>query len=166
MSRWGCLIALLSGDELPSAPELGGDLHISVLGLFTGYVAGFVDPEVSNRTDLFDVYVNLPESVITVSQSAKGTMSSSASKSSSSIIPSCFYAVDPCPITESMAMGKLHRDIGHLIMQTAEDPEKSESQVVKVRCPKRTCIKGNLEWNMTAPLWFTGYFGQDKRDPC
>lgn len=43
--------------------------------LFTGYIAGFVDPEVSNRTDLFDVYVNLPESVITVSQGAKGTMS-------------------------------------------------------------------------------------------
>lgn len=40
----------------------------------TGYVAGFVDPEVSNRLDLFDVYVNLPDSVITVSQSAKGTV--------------------------------------------------------------------------------------------
>lgn len=41
-----------------------------------GYVAGFVDPEVSNRSDLFDVYVNLPDSVITVSQSAKGTVCS------------------------------------------------------------------------------------------
>lgn len=39
-----------------------------------GYVAGFVDPEVSNRSDLFDVYVNLPDSVITVSQSAKGAV--------------------------------------------------------------------------------------------
>lgn len=40
----------------------------------TGYIAGFVDPEVSNRSDLFDVFVNLPDGVITVSQSAKGTV--------------------------------------------------------------------------------------------
>lgn len=45
-----------------------------MLAFSTGYVAGFVDPEVSNRSDLFDVYVNLPDSVITVSQSAKGTV--------------------------------------------------------------------------------------------
>lgn len=37
-----------------------------------GYVAGFVDPEVRDRSDLFDVYVNLPDSEITVSQNAKG----------------------------------------------------------------------------------------------
>lgn len=42
----------------------------------SGYIAGFVDPEVGNRSDLFDVYVSLPDSVITVSQSAKGTVSS------------------------------------------------------------------------------------------
>lgn len=42
----------------------------------SGYIAGFVDPEVGNRSDLFDVYVSLPDSVITVSQSAKGTASS------------------------------------------------------------------------------------------
>lgn len=41
-----------------------------------GYVAGFVDPEVGNRSDLFDVYVSLPDSVITVSQSAKGAVCS------------------------------------------------------------------------------------------
>lgn len=35
-----------------------------------------------------------------------------------------------------MAMGKLHKDIGHLIMQSAEDPERSESQVIMVRDPK------------------------------
>lgn len=45
----------------------------------SGYIAGFVDPEVGNRSDLFDVYVSLPDSVITVSQSAKGTAASKQS---------------------------------------------------------------------------------------
>lgn len=35
--------------------------------------------------------------------------------------------------TEAMAMGKLHKDIGQLIVQSAEDAEKSDSQVIKVR---------------------------------
>lgn len=29
-------------------------------------------------------------------------------------------------------MGKLHKDIGQLIVQSAEDPEKSDSQVIQV----------------------------------
>lgn len=53
-----------------------GYLRSNVLASSAGYVAGFVDPEVGNRSDLFDVYVNLPDSVITVSQSAKGTVRS------------------------------------------------------------------------------------------
>ncbi|XP_069468028.1 DENN domain-containing protein 10 [Ambystoma mexicanum] len=69
----------------------------------TGYVAGFTDPGVSNRTDLYDVYVNLVDGVISVSQMAK----------------------------EALTMGKLHKDIGQLIVQSAEDPEKSDSQVIK-----------------------------------
>ena len=32
-----------------------------------------------------------------------------------------------------MTMGKLHKEIGQLIVQSAEDPEKSDSQVVQVR---------------------------------
>ena len=54
-----------------------------------GYIAGFVDPEVSNRSDLFDVYVNLPDSVITVSQSAKGIVCSKRKPfvSKSALIP-------------------------------------------------------------------------------
>lgn len=30
-------------------------------------------------------------------------------------------------------MGKLHKEIGHLIVQSAEDVERSDSQVIKVR---------------------------------
>ncbi|XP_063818778.1 DENN domain-containing protein 10 isoform X2 [Pseudophryne corroboree] len=37
-----------------------------------GYIAGFHNSDVSNRPDLYDVYVNLAESSISVSQSAKG----------------------------------------------------------------------------------------------
>lgn len=38
-----------------------------------------------------------------------------------------------CLTTEAMAMGKLHKDVGKLIVQSAEDPERSEGQVIKVR---------------------------------
>lgn len=38
-----------------------------------------------------------------------------------------------CLNTEAMAMGKLHKEIGHLIVKSAEDVEKSDSQVIKVR---------------------------------
>lgn len=33
---------------------------------------------------------------------------------------------------EAMTMGKLHKEIGQLIVQSAEDPDKSDSQVIKV----------------------------------
>ncbi|CAJ1066607.1 DENN domain-containing protein 10 [Xyrichtys novacula] len=92
------------------------DIELEDLKECPGYVAGFVDPEVSNRADLFDVYVNLPDSVITVTQSAK----------------------------EAMAMGKLHKDIGHLILQSAEDAERSDSQVIKDISVKTKEILSNL----------------------
>lgn len=34
--------------------------------------------------------------------------------------------------SEAMTMGKLHKEIGQLIVQSAEDPEKSDSQVIQV----------------------------------
>ncbi|XP_056147711.1 DENN domain-containing protein 10 [Lampris incognitus] len=92
------------------------DSELEDLKKCPGYVAGFVDPEVSNRLDLFDVYVNLPDSVITVSQSAK----------------------------EALAMGKLHKDIGHFIVQSAEDADKTDSQVVKDISVKTKEILANL----------------------
>nr|KAF6322289.1 hypothetical protein mPipKuh1_004829 [Pipistrellus kuhlii] len=38
-------------------------------------------------------------------------------------------ALQLCP--EAMTMGKLHKEMGHLIVQSAEDPEKSDSQVIQ-----------------------------------
>lgn len=69
----------------------------------TGYIAGFVNLEESNRPDLYDVLVNLAESEITIAPLAK----------------------------EAMAMAKLHKEMGQLIVQSAEDPEKSASQVIQ-----------------------------------
>ncbi|XP_072293443.1 DENN domain-containing protein 10 [Eucyclogobius newberryi] len=79
------------------------DTELEDLKKCSGYVAGFVDPEVGNRADLFDVFVNLPDGVIAMSPTAK----------------------------ESMSMGKLHKEIGLLILQSAEDAEKSDHQVIK-----------------------------------
>ncbi|XP_053306289.1 DENN domain-containing protein 10 isoform X2 [Spea bombifrons] len=68
-----------------------------------GSIGGFHDPEISNRPDLYDVFVNLAEGSITVSPNAK----------------------------EALTMGKLHKDIGQLIVSLADDPEVSDAQVIK-----------------------------------
>ncbi|XP_006831559.1 PREDICTED: protein FAM45A [Chrysochloris asiatica] len=87
---------------LHSYVHLSAD-ELEALQMCTGYIAGFVDLEVSNRTDLYDVFVNLADSEVTIAPLAK----------------------------EAMMMGKLHKEIGQLIVQFAEDPEKSDSQVIK-----------------------------------
>lgn len=33
---------------------------------------------------------------------------------------------------EAMVMGKLHKEIGHLIVQSAEDTDRTDAQVIKV----------------------------------
>ena len=78
--------------------------ELEALQMCPGYIAGFVDLEVSNRSDLYDVFVNLVDSEISIAPLAK----------------------------EAMTMGKLHKEIGQLIVQSAEDPEKSDSQVIQV----------------------------------
>lgn len=52
------------------------------------------------------------------------------------------------PTTEAMAMGKLHKDIGHLIVQSAEDAERSDSQVIKVRIYPHVCIQATAVRNV------------------
>lgn len=140
----------------------------------TGYVAGFVDPEVNNRSDLFDVYVNLPDSVITVSQSAKGTVHRMRKlyASNSVLNPESRISLKLTVQflnTEAMVMGKLHKDIGHLIVQSAEDTERSDSQVIKVSThSQHVCLQLQLRKmlsNATTARSFIGHFCQDKRDP-
>ncbi|XP_063100894.1 DENN domain-containing protein 10 isoform X3 [Cavia porcellus] len=46
--------------------------------------------------------------------------------------------------TESMTMGKLHKEIGQLIVQSAEDPNKSDSQVIQDIALKTKEIFTNL----------------------
>lgn len=53
--------------------------------------------------------------------------------------------------TEAMAMGKLHKEVGHLIVQSAEDADRSDSQVIKVRNvsvfnPVVSNVACNLTW--------------------
>ncbi|XP_071011403.1 DENN domain-containing protein 10-like [Oncorhynchus clarkii lewisi] len=92
------------------------DSELENLRTCTGYIAGFVDPEVRNRSDLFDVYVNLPDSEITISQSAK----------------------------EAMSMGKLHKDIGLVIVQSAENADRTDGQIIKDISIKTREILANL----------------------
>ncbi|XP_062928134.1 DENN domain-containing protein 10 isoform X1 [Mobula hypostoma] len=77
--------------------------ELEALKACTGYVAGFTDLKVTDRPDIYDVFVNLVESEIIIAPHAK----------------------------EAMAMGKLHKDIGQLIVQSAGDPDKSDGQVIK-----------------------------------
>uniref|UniRef100_H0WJZ3 DENN domain containing 10 n=1 Tax=Otolemur garnettii TaxID=30611 RepID=H0WJZ3_OTOGA len=100
---------------LHSNVHLSAD-ELEALQMCTGYIAGFVDLEVSNRPDLYDVFVNLADSEITIAPLAK----------------------------EAMTMGKLHKEIGQLIVQSGEDPEKSDSQVIQDIALKTREILANL----------------------
>lgn len=44
-----------------------------------------------------------------------------------------------------MTMGKLHKEMGQLIVQSAEDPEKSDSQVIQVT-PYSADLLRVLKW--------------------
>ncbi|XP_006880212.1 PREDICTED: protein FAM45A, partial [Elephantulus edwardii] len=90
--------------------------ELEALQMCSGYIAGFVDLAVSDRPDLYDVFVSLADSEITIAPHAK----------------------------EAMVMGKLHKEIGHLIVQSAEDPEKSDSQVIKDISLKTRELLANL----------------------
>lgn len=49
-------------------------------------------------------------------------------------------------------MGKLHKEIGQLIVQSAEDPEKSDSQVIQVTLIGPAACLRVLRWRRWAVL--------------
>lgn len=64
--RFETLCSSCAPNVISSSPSHTGPLSDA------GYVAGFVDLEVSNRSDLYDVFVNLADSEITIAPLAKG----------------------------------------------------------------------------------------------
>ncbi|XP_049480300.1 DENN domain-containing protein 10-like isoform X1 [Panthera uncia] len=110
--------------------------ELEALRMCPGYIAGFVDLEVSNRSDLYDVFVNLADREITVAPLAK----------------------------EAMTMGKLHKEIGQLIVQSAEDPEKSDSQVIQVT-PQSPDLLRVVQWWCRAACGRTAWGAGSREKP-
>ncbi|XP_014780385.1 DENN domain-containing protein 10 [Octopus bimaculoides] len=82
----------------------------------TSYIAGFTDALIQNRSDLYDLLVNLQTREISVSPGAK----------------------------ESLAMGKLHKDIAMFMVNCAEDTDCSEQQLIKKISEKTKELLTNL----------------------
>jgi len=79
------------------------DDNLSDLKSNTHYVAGFTEAAVESRSDLFDIYVNVPNSQITVASHAK----------------------------DSFAMGKPHKDVATMMVEQADDDSLEDIQVIK-----------------------------------
>ncbi|KAK6178152.1 hypothetical protein SNE40_012967 [Patella caerulea] len=93
------------------------DEELSMLKSSSHYVAGFADAAVEGRSELYDVFVNVPTNQIIIAQQAK----------------------------ESLAMGKLHKDIAMVMVQAAENIENSEQDIIKVITNKTKDLLNNLK---------------------
>ncbi|CAL1547531.1 unnamed protein product [Lymnaea stagnalis] len=80
------------------------------------YVAGFTEAAVEGRTDLYDIFVNAPNSQIFIAAHAK----------------------------ESLAMGKLHKEIALLMVEKAES-ETSDLDIIKAIETKTKDLLNNLK---------------------
>ncbi|XP_059173996.1 DENN domain-containing protein 10-like [Physella acuta] len=92
------------------------DAEIENLTSNSHYVAGFTEAAVEGRTDLYDVFVNAPNGQIIVASHAK----------------------------ESLAMGKLHKDIAMLMVEKTEK-DNSEMDVIKAIESKTSDLLNNLK---------------------
>jgi len=93
------------------------DLEIDELKGRQTYVAGFIDPTVEERTDLYDIFVNLQEGEIVVNPNSK----------------------------EYFQMGKLHKEIAVSLVEAANDEDVANQQVVKLLASKTKDIITNLK---------------------
>ncbi|KAI6651613.1 Protein FAM45A-like [Oopsacas minuta] len=79
------------------------DYELTSLKEQPNYVAGFLDSSVENRIDLYDIFVNISSSTITIPEHAKSRFS----------------------------LSKAHKEIAKLMMEVANDTGKSDQQAIK-----------------------------------
>jgi hypothetical protein len=84
--------------------------------LKSSYIAGFIDPAIENREDLYDIFVNVPAGTITVNPASK----------------------------DSFGMTKLHKDIAVNLIENVNNPECSDQAVVKELSTKTKELINNL----------------------
>ncbi|XP_071792834.1 DENN domain-containing protein 10-like [Asterias amurensis] len=82
--------------------DLESEDEIQELKGASSYIAGFTDPAIENRTNLFDVFINVPAGEITVNPTAK----------------------------EYFTLGKLHKDIAKVMVTSAQDESISNKQTI------------------------------------
>ncbi|GFR66068.1 protein FAM45A-like [Elysia marginata] len=91
--------------------------EIENLQAHSHYVAGFTEAAIEGREDLYDIFVNVPNSQIIIASHAK----------------------------ESMSMGKLHKDIALLMVGKADDENLSDIDVIKEVATKTHELLNNLK---------------------
>ncbi|XP_070541116.1 DENN domain-containing protein 10-like [Ptychodera flava] len=79
-------------------PEEAEDCQSNV-----SYILGSLDPTIETRSDLYDLFVNVPNQEIMVATHAK----------------------------EALGMGKVHKEIAQMMVQSAENSGKTDQQVIK-----------------------------------
>ncbi|RUS69832.1 hypothetical protein EGW08_022401 [Elysia chlorotica] len=93
------------------------DEEIENLQAHPHYVAGFTEAAVEGRDDLYDIFINVPNSQIIIASHAK----------------------------ESMSMGKLHKDIALLMVAKAEEEGLSDIDIIKEIAAKTQELLNNLK---------------------
>ncbi|XP_005105764.1 DENN domain-containing protein 10 [Aplysia californica] len=93
------------------------DAELENLQSNSHYVAGFTEAAVEGRSDLYDLFVNVPNNQITVASHAK----------------------------DSFAMGKLHKDVATLMVEKADDDSLEDVDVIKEIANKTKDLLNNLK---------------------
>lgn len=91
--------------------------ELATLAPLGTYVAGFTDASAEGRTDLYDLFVNVPAGSITVATHAK----------------------------DSFAMTKLHKDIALRLMECVQDDEMTDQAAIKELSVKTKELLANLK---------------------